>query len=104
MLYFSCCEYRTPRFTQIPDQLFDELLHRLSGAELKVLLYIVRRTFSFKKQSDDISLAQLVKGIRTKEGKILDRGTGLGKSSVVRALNSLEKKNIILIYCSTTGY
>ena len=46
-----------PTTTPVPDQLFDELLHRLSGAELKVLLYIVRRTFGFKKQSDDISLA-----------------------------------------------
>ena len=76
----------------MPDQLFDELLHRLSGAELKVLMYIIRRTFGFKKQSDDISLAQLVGGIKTKDGRILDRGTGLSKSSVVRALNSLEKK------------
>jgi len=85
-----------PTTTPVPDQLFDELLHRLCGAELKVLLYIVRRTFGFKKQSDDISLAQLVSGIKTKKGKVLDRGTGLGKSSVVRALNSLEQKNIIL--------
>ena len=38
-----------PTTTPVPDQLFDELLHRLSGAELKVLLYIVRRTFGFKK-------------------------------------------------------
>jgi hypothetical protein len=29
----------------VPDQLFDELLVELSGAELKVLLYIIRRTF-----------------------------------------------------------
>ena len=85
-----------PTTTPVPDQIFDELLHRLSGAELKVLLYIVRRTFGFKKQSDDISLAQLVKGIRTRAGKVLDRGTGLGKTSVARALNSLEEKNIIL--------
>ena len=61
-----------PTTTPVPDQLFDELLHRLSGAELKVLMYIIRRTFGFKKQSDDISLAQLVKGIRTKDGKIFD--------------------------------
>lgn len=85
-----------PTTTPVPDQLFDELLHRLSGAELKVLMYIIRRTFVFKKQSDDISLAQLINGIRSKEGKVLDHGTGLGKSSVARALNALEQKNIIL--------
>ncbi len=80
----------------MPDQLFDELLHCLSGAELKVLMYIIRRTFGFKKQSDDISLAQLVNGIKTKDGRVLDRGTGLGKSSVARALNNLEMKRIIV--------
>ena len=85
-----------PTTTPVPDQLFDELLHRLSGAELKVLMYIIRRTYGFKKQSDDISLAQLVNGIKSKSGKVLDQGTGLGKSSVARALNSLEEKNIIL--------
>jgi DNA-binding MarR family transcriptional regulator len=85
-----------PNYTQIPDQLFDELLPLLSGAELKVLLYICRRTFGFKKPSDDISFNQLITGIATKGGKVLDRGTGLSKSSVARALNDLEAKNIIL--------
>ena len=84
-----------PSTTPVPDQLFDELLHRLSGAELKVLLYIVRRTFGFKKSSDNISLSQLICGIRTKDGRTLDRGTGLGKASVARALKSLEERNII---------
>ena len=36
--------------------LFDELLPYLSEAELKVLLYIVRRTFGFKKEADAISV------------------------------------------------
>jgi hypothetical protein len=85
-----------PTTTPVPDQFFDELLPRLSGAEVKVLLYICRRTFGFKKNADNISLKQMVRGIRTKAGKALDRGTGLGKASVTRALNSLEKKNIIL--------
>ena len=30
----------SPRYTQVPDALFDELMAYLSGAELKVLLYI----------------------------------------------------------------
>jgi hypothetical protein len=69
---------------------------RLSGAELKVLLYIIRRTFGFKRSSDDISLSQMVKGIKKKNGEILDQGTGLSKASVARALNSLEQKKVIL--------
>jgi hypothetical protein len=84
-----------PATTPVPDQFFDELLPKLSGAEVKVLLYICRRTFGFKKSSDNISLSQLVSGIRTKDGRTLDRGTHLGKASVARALKRLEEKNII---------
>ena len=46
----------TPRYTQVPDQLFDEWLPHLSEAELKVLLYIMRRTFGWKKDVDAISV------------------------------------------------
>jgi len=75
-----------PRYTQVPDELFDDLMAHLSGAELKVLLYVIRRTFGFKKESDNISLKQISNGITTKEGEILDRGTGLSLSTVQLAL------------------
>ena len=41
--------FDSPNYTQVPDILFDERMAHLSGAELKVLLYIIRRTFGFKK-------------------------------------------------------
>jgi len=88
--------FRSPKYTQVPDELFDELLSQLNESELKVLLYIIRRTFGFKKDSDNISIAQICKGIKTRDGKILDKGTGLGKSSVARAIKGLEGKNIII--------
>ena len=69
----------SPNYTPVPDELFDEQLPDLSGSELKVLLYIIRLTFGFKKDSDNISLNQLLNGITTKEGIVLDRGTGLTK-------------------------
>ena len=46
--------FYVPNSTQVPDTLFDELMADLSGAELKVVLYIIRRTFGFKRQSDTI--------------------------------------------------
>jgi phage replication O-like protein O len=88
--------FRSPNTTAIPDEVFDELMAELTGAELKVLLYICRRTFGFKKEKDNISLHQLVEGITTKKGNRLDGGTGLGKASVARAIKSLEAKEIIL--------
>lgn len=84
-----------PTTTPVPDLLFDHVMQALNEGELKVLLYIIRRTFGFKKQSDDISLAQMVEGIVTKEGKILDRGAGLSKKTVMAALRSLKEKNLI---------
>jgi phage replication O-like protein O len=86
-----------PNTTQIPNDVFDSLMPGLSGGELKVLLYICRRTFGFQKDSDRISLAQIAHGITTKTGKVLDHGTGLCKRHVINALKTLEKKNIIII-------
>ena len=84
-----------PNTTQVPDLLFDHIMQDLDEKELKVLLYIIRRTFGFKKQADNISLNQLVSGITTRDGRVLDRGTGLSKATVARALQSLKQKNLI---------
>lgn len=87
--------FSSPNYTMVPDQLFDELLVDLSGAELKVLLYIIRRTYGFKRNSDAISLSQMLTGIRTKDGKILDRGVGLSKPTLLGALRGLIEQGII---------
>src|ERR1051326_7556198 len=87
--------FHSPNYTMVPDQLFDELLVTLSGAELKVLLYITRRTFGFKRESDAISISQMLHGITTKDGRVLDRGVGLSKPALLTALRSLIGRNII---------
>ena len=89
--------FRFPNTTQIPNEVFDTLMSKLSGGELKVLLYICRRTFGFRKDSDSISLTQIARGITTKAGRVLDQGTGLSKRHVVTALKTLEKRNIIKV-------
>ncbi len=88
--------YTSPNYTQVPDELFDRQLPDLSGAELKVLLYIMRRTFGFKKDADNISLNQICRGITTADGRVLDRGTGLSKSTAQLAIKGLLGKRIIL--------
>ena len=87
--------FGNPSYTQVPDELFDELMPQLTEAELRVLLYVIRRTFGFKKSSDDISLKQLVEGIRTKDGLALDHGAGVGKTAAVRAVKGLVEKGVI---------
>ncbi len=88
--------FDSPTTTQVPDAFFDVVAPELGEAELRVALYIIRRTFGFKKDSDTISLRQMVEGITTKDGRVLDRGTGLKKSAVANALNGLERKGIIV--------
>lgn len=86
---------KSPNYTQVPDVIIDMLMAYLSGAEFKVLIYIIRRTFGFKKDADYISLSQMVNGIKTREGKVMDRGTGLGKRHIVAALKVIEGLRII---------
>lgn len=88
--------FRSPNYTQVPDQLFDELMPDLSGSELKVLLYIIRRTYGFKRNSDTIALSQMLNGITKKDGTIQDRGAGVSKPSLLQALRSLQDQNIII--------
>jgi hypothetical protein len=87
--------FQFPNYTPVPDQVFDELLTVLTGAELKVLLYICRRTFGFKKDSDNISLNQMLHGVVKKDGTRLDAGTGLSKPTLLKALRDLQDKGVI---------
>ncbi|MGH2535620.1 MAG: replication protein [Thermomicrobiales bacterium] len=87
--------FASPSYTQVPDEFFDVLVTQLSDAELRVLLYLMRRTFGFKREADSISLSQLVSGITTRDGQVLDRGTGLSKATVARGLKGLREKGVI---------
>jgi len=86
-----------PTTTPTPDEIFDVWLSKLTGSELKVLLYIVRRTFGFGKDVDAISLSQITKGIRKKNGEVLDLGTGLSRKSAYQAVQNLEKRELIKV-------
>jgi hypothetical protein len=88
--------FSSPSYTQVPDELFDVLMSYLADAELRVLLYIIRRTFGFKRDADAISLSQMVSGITTRDGRVLDHGTGLSKATVARGLKGLRDKGIII--------
>ncbi len=86
-----------PSFTPVPDVLFDALAPNLSESELRVALYIMRRTFGFKKHSDAISINQLIGGITTRDGRMLDSGTGMSRQGVMRGVKGLEVKGVITV-------
>jgi hypothetical protein len=89
--------FDSPNTTPVPDVVFDQLLSRLKEAELKALLYIIRRTFGFKKDRDPISFNQFLRGITTREGRVLDQGCGVkDRTTLSKALKSLEAKGIVV--------
>ncbi len=93
---FHFAGFSTPNTTSVPDDFFDVLAPNLSEAELRVLIYIIRRTFGFKKDLDTISLKQMVEGITTRDGKVLDHGTGMSRPGVTKGIKGLTAKGIIV--------
>jgi DNA-binding MarR family transcriptional regulator len=89
--------YVWPAYTPVPDQLFDEQLPDLNLGELRVLLYIIRRTLGFRRQEEHISLSQMLNGVRAADGRVLDRGTGLSKPTLLAAIRSLEERGFIIV-------
>jgi hypothetical protein len=88
--------FETPNTTPVPDVVFDRLLAKLGEAELKALLYIIRRTFGFKKDRDQVSFNQFLRGITTKDGEVQDEGCGIrDRTTLSKALQSLEQMGII---------
>lgn len=86
-----------PNTTPTPDEIFDRFLTELTHGELRVILYIIRRTYGFKKDSDRISLKQICSGIMREDGERLDSGTGLERRSAIRVVQSLEAKGLITV-------
>jgi hypothetical protein len=87
--------FDSPNTTPVPDVFFDLLAPQCSEAELRVLIYIMRRTFGFKKNSDAISLSQMVDGITTRDGRVLDLGTGMSRRGVMKGCAGLVTKGVI---------
>lgn len=73
-------------YTAIANELMDALAkYSLPGAQMQCLLLILRKTYGFNKKTDAISLSQFQKG------------TGISKRNVIRALDQLKKRNIIFV-------
>lgn len=82
--------------TLFPDVLLDQVMAHLTGAEFKVLAYLVRRTMGLKRTADTISLEHICAGVRQRNGAILDAGTGLSKKTAIAALKGLQDKGVIV--------
>ncbi len=90
----SAAESKTQRaqnFTRLPNDILDRWLPEVTGAELKVLLYIARRTFGFHEDQAAIGLQRICTGIPGK-----DRGTGLHLETAHAAVTRLVAKGLVV--------
>lgn len=87
--------YGSPTFTPVPDFFLDFQYQDLSEAELRVLLYIFRHTYGYRKRLDAISLSQFEFGITTEDDRVIDRGAGVGIKALMKALAKLEEKRFV---------
>ena len=92
-----------PNSTQIPNVILDKIIPGISEADARCLLYICRRTYGFQKQRDRISLTQFVAGIVSREGEVLDYGTGMSRPAVVEALKNLAGAGLIKVIKEKVG-
>jgi hypothetical protein len=90
-----------PNYTQIPNIFFDTIAPDLSEAELKVFLYIARRTFGFHKEYDAISISQIANGIVRRDGTRIDKGAGVSRRSAIVGVQKLEALKILIVVRGT---
>jgi len=93
-----------PNSTQIPNVVLDKIIPGISEAEGRCLLYICRRTYGFRKERDQISLSQFMRGIVSHTtGERLDHGTGLSRPAIVEALRNLTKARLVNVIPNSKG-
>lgn len=85
-----------PNSFQTPNAYIDAFMSYLTAEEFKILIYAARRIFGFQKRQDRISLTQFERGIISKDGLQLDRGTGLSRHTIQRAIDSLIRANLLI--------
>jgi len=72
-------------FTKIANEILEELVKwRLPASEKDILFFVIRKTYGFNKKEDRISLTQF------------EKGTGLSRVTVVKALKNLIIRNILV--------
>lgn len=72
-------------YTAIANEILERLVNTpLLGSEFQVLLFIIRKTYGYRKKADRISLTQF------------EKGTGLSRPTVVKTLKNLMVRNMVV--------
>ena len=75
--------FKSPNYTQTPNELFDELLPEMGLAELKVTLCVIRHTLGYHRDEVKLSIREIA------------RLTGLTPRSVLEGAKAAKKRGII---------
>lgn len=72
--------------TKIANELLDAIIcHDFSKRQLKILFYIIRKTYGWNKAEDDISRSQMVKE------------TGLSNPNITTTIQELQAANVLIV-------
>lgn len=72
-----------PNYTQMPNIFVDEIMAKLTGAETKIVLFIIRETFGWQRNWKDLTLDQI------------EKATGLSRRQTIYSVDSLLKNGLI---------
>jgi len=73
-------------YSKLPHQFINLLPQFETVAEIKVTLYILRHTWGYNDDSKKLTLDEFMNGRKFRNGKRMDAGTGLAKSSIIDGL------------------
>ncbi len=79
-------------FTPIANEILERLVNiDLLGAEFRVLLFIIRKTYGYQKKQDRISFTQF------------EKGTGISRQTINKTIKNLVAKGLIVKICLPGG-
>ena len=77
---------------RISNALYDAILRQpLAAGELKTFLFVIRKTYGWRKKFDSISFSQIAKA------------TGISRRQAMRSIESLQQYNMIVVTPTSPG-
>lgn len=84
-----------PNYTQVPNVVIDFYIPQLQAAEVRVLLFMLRMTVGFHREEVQLTLKRIANGRVGADGKRIEWGCGLAKSTISKALVNLETYGLV---------
>lgn len=80
--------FTSPNYTQVPNDLFDELMQDMNGAELKVVLAIVRQTIGYHRETTKFSLSKIATMTGLSYPTVMDGASKAEERGLIRRMNT----------------